>query len=312
MLTPRLNRHIYSSGSCCSQQWTLWVITKWNVCQKYNISIPRSCVSLKSKKENLASYEDFRNHLSNNIVQYSWCEDSLGESGNKRHTVQASSDSDLLSRKAKQNEDLQLSNQNASTSNIKILRSWTTDDFIKKDGHVVNASNEQRTEDLTISTNEVTSQSKKKLHCPICNYTSHNTSHMKTHMRTHTGEKPYSCTQCDYICSDQSTLKTHKRTHTGEKPYSCTQCDYSSATSQALKYHMRRHTGEKPYSCTQCYYSCVNSTYLTKHMRTHTGEKPYSCSHCDFSSSSSSNLKRHMRTHEARWRTLQLFTVWLL
>ena len=275
-LTPRLNRHIYSSGSCCSQQWTLWVITKWNVCQKYNISIPRSCVSLKSKKENLASYEDFRNHLSNNIVQYSWCEDSLRESGNKRHTVQASSDSDLLSRKAKQNEDLQLSNQNASTSNIKILRSWTTDDFIEKDGHVVNASNEQRTEDLTISTNEVTPQSEKKLHCPICNYTSHNTSHMKTHMRTHTGKKPYSCTQCDYKCSDQSTLKRHKRTHTGEKPYSCSQCDYSSHNTSHMKKHMRTHTGEKPYICTQCDYSSSDPSALKRHMRrTHTGEKPY-------------------------------------
>ena len=245
----------------------------------------------------MASYEDFRNHLSNNIVQYSWCEDSLGESGNKRHTVQASSDSDLLSRKAKQNEDLQLSNQNASTSNIKILRSWTTDDFIKNDGHLVNASDEQRTEDLTISTNEVTSQSEKKHHCPICIYTSHNTSNMKKHMKTHTGEKPYSCTQCDYKCSDQSTLKSHKRTHTGEKPYSCSQCDYSSAYTADLKSHMRKHTGGKPYSCSQCDYSCANSGSLTVHMRKHTGKKPYSCSQCDYSSPYPATLKSHMRTH---------------
>merc|ERR1712192_22922 len=34
-----------------------------------------SCVSLKSKKEQLTSYEDFRDHLSSNIVQHSWSKD---------------------------------------------------------------------------------------------------------------------------------------------------------------------------------------------------------------------------------------------
>ena len=163
-----LGRHICSTCCCWSQQWTLWVSV--NNSSKIWQSFHRSCVSLKSKKENLASYEDFRHHLSNNIVQYSLCEDSVEESGNKRNTAPSPPHNDSQSRKTEQNEDLQLSNQNASTSDIKILHSWTTDNF-KKDGHVVNASDEQRTEDQTTSTNEVESQSEKKLHCfTICNY----------------------------------------------------------------------------------------------------------------------------------------------
>ena len=35
----------------------------------------RSCVSLISTKEVLASYEEFRSYLSNNIVKNSWNED---------------------------------------------------------------------------------------------------------------------------------------------------------------------------------------------------------------------------------------------
>ena len=34
-----------------------------------------SCVSLHSKKGPLASYEEFRGHLANNIVEHSWSED---------------------------------------------------------------------------------------------------------------------------------------------------------------------------------------------------------------------------------------------
>ena len=35
----------------------------------------RSCISLISAKEVLSSYEEFRSHLSNNIVKHSWNED---------------------------------------------------------------------------------------------------------------------------------------------------------------------------------------------------------------------------------------------
>merc|ERR1719397_1542467 len=35
-----------------------------------------SCVSLKSTKDLLGSYEEFRGHLANNIVEHSWSEDN--------------------------------------------------------------------------------------------------------------------------------------------------------------------------------------------------------------------------------------------
>ena len=261
-------------------------------------------MSLKSKKAELASYEEFRQNLSSNIINHSWREQSL-EDPESNSKVQNSRTGNMQSGKAEQNEDLQLSNEHKSTTNIKVLDSWTTGDFDNDGGHVMNGSDEQRTEAQTTSTSLVKSQSRKKLHCCTkWDYTSHYSTGLTRHMRVHIyvnspiWEKPYSCTQCDFSSSRSWNLKEHMRTHTSEKPYSCTQCDFSFAHSSSLKTHMRTHTGEKPYSCSQCDYSSHNTSHMKKHMRTHTGEKPYICTQCDYSSSDPSALKRHMRrTH---------------
>ena len=238
-------------------------------------------MSLKSKKAELASYEEFRQNLSSNIIKHSWREQSL-EDTESNSKVQNSRTGNLQLGKAEQNEDLQLSNEHESTSNIKILHSWTTGDF-DINGHALNGSDEQRTEDQTTSTSQVKSQSRKKLHCCTkWDYTSHYSTGLTRHMRVHIyvnspiWEKPYSCTQCDFSSSRSWNLKEHMRTHTSEKPYSCTQCDFSFAHLSSLKTHMRTHTGEKPYICTQCDYSSSDPSALKRHMRrTHTGEKPY-------------------------------------
>ena len=256
-------------------------------------------MSLKSNKAELASYEEFRQNLSSNIIMHSWSEQSL-EDPESNSKVQNSRTVNMQLGKAEQNEDLQLSNEHESTSNIKILHSWTTGDFDNDGGHIINGngSDEQRTEAQTTSTSQVKLQKRKKLHCCTkCDYTSLYSTGLTRHMRVHIGEKPYSCTQCDFSCSRSWNLKEHMRTHTGEKPYSCTQCDFSFAHSSSLKTHMRTHTGEKPYSCSHCDYSCANSGSLTVYMRKHTGKKPYSCSQCDYSSPYPATLKSHMRTH---------------
>ena len=233
-------------------------------------------MSLKSNKAELASYEEFRQNLSSNIIMHSWREQSL-EDPESNSKVQNSRTGNMQLGKTEQNEDLQLSNEHESTSNIKILHSWTTGDFDNDGGHIIKGSDEQRTEAQTTSTSQVKLQKRKKLHCCTkCDYTSLYSTGLTRHMRVHIGEKPYSCTQCDFSSSRSWNLKEHMRTHTSEKPYSCTQCDFSFAHLSSLKTHMRTHTGEKPYICTQCDYSSSDPSALKRHMRrTHTGEKPY-------------------------------------
>ena len=254
----------------------------------------------------MASYEEFRQNLSSNIINHSWREQSL-EDPESNSKVQDSRTGNMQLGKAEQNEDLQLSNEHESTSNIKILHSWTTGDF-DINGHALNGSDEQRTEDQTTSTSQVKSQSRKKLHsCTKCDYTSHYSTGLTRHMRVHLGEKLYSCTQCDFSSSRLWNLKEHMRTHISEthvrthtvknKPYNCTQCDYSCARPSTLEIHMRTHNGEKPYICTQCDYSSSDPSTLKRHMRTHTGEKPYSCTYCDYSCAHPYSLTTHMRTH---------------
>ena len=200
-----------------------------------------SCVSLHSKKGPLASYEEFRGHLANNIVEHSWSEDKAKcWKGSGTRT-----------------EEKSPVDQNGEESlEIKITHSWSQ----------ASAENsEHDTEERGIQSYSKESQ----LNRPQCDDVS-------SYSSTHDNIKRRSCTQCEYTCALPSKLKRHMRVHTGEKPYSCTQCDYSCAQSQQLKIHMSVHTGEKPFSCTQCDFSCAQSSYLKKHMRVHTRVKPYS------------------------------------
>ena len=74
-------------------------------------------MSLKSNKAELASYEEFRQNLSSNIIMHSWSEQSL-EDPESNSKVQNSRTVNMQLGKAEQNEDLQLSNEHESTSNI--------------------------------------------------------------------------------------------------------------------------------------------------------------------------------------------------
>ena len=76
-------------------------------------------MSLKSNKEVLASFEDFRHDLSNNLVQHSWNED-FGKDSGSTYNVQESTSSDFQLQEMDQNKDLMLA-ENTSFSKIKIL-----------------------------------------------------------------------------------------------------------------------------------------------------------------------------------------------
>ena len=227
-------------------------------------------MSLKSTKEVLASYEEFRGHLANNIMEHSWSEDNPKE----RKDPEKRSEDILQHNLGRRKEE--------ESVKIKICNSWSQ--ASENSGPSAEPCNNRHVEETQYC-------------CSQCDYVCLSSSAFSVHVRIHENGKPYSCTQCDFSCSRSYSLKRHMMVHTGEKPYSCTQCDYSCSRPNTLKIHMRIHTGEKAYSCPQCAYSCSHSSSLKKHMMIHTGENPYNCTQCDYSGSTSNNLKKHMRIH---------------
>ena len=248
----------------------------------------RSCVSLISTKDVLASYEEFRSHLSNNIVENSWKAD-FDEISESLQGEVGENTKDILQREEEEEEES--TSNDVTSSDIQIQNSWSEAD-VERSGKSFSTDNGsmRRTDTRAKSVD-------KPFSCTQCDYSCAKSHNLKIHVGIHTGEKPFQCTQCDYSCVQSSHLKIHMRRHTGEKPYKCTQCDFSCAQSSDFKRHMRTHTGEKPYHCTQCDYSCTRSSQLKIHMRRHTGEKPYQCTHCDYTCAQSGDLTRHMRKH---------------
>ena len=175
-------------------------------------------MSLQSPKELLASYEEFRSHLAQNIVEHSWSEDK------------DPAEEVLQSGQEKQNEE--------EPSEIKILKSWSQ--VSESTGQSVEIPNECDSK-IQMRLNTVTGE--KSYCCSHCDFSCSEPGTLKIHERVHTGEKPHACSQCDFSCSYPSKMKIHMRVHNCEKPYTCTQCDFSCARSDALMRHIKMHTG---------------------------------------------------------------------
>ena len=154
-------------------------------------------MSLQSEKGHLASYEEFRTHLAQNILEHSWSDDNSIGSKDPVEGV-------LQSHQRNQNEE--------GPSEIKIIKSW---------------SQASENSGKSAETLQEVGTGNKPFRCSQCDFVCSKSDSFKRHMTVHTGEKPYSCTLCDYSCARSANLKKHVRVHTGEKPYSCNQCDYS-------------------------------------------------------------------------------------
>ena len=95
----------------------------------------------------MASFEDFRYDLSNNLVQHSWSED-FGKDSGSTYNVQESTDSDFQRQEIDQNEDL-MPPENTLSSKIKILHSWT--EAFDDDGQNEKAATKMKAGDKTFS-----------------------------------------------------------------------------------------------------------------------------------------------------------------
>ena len=71
-------------------------------------------MSLKSKRELLGSYEEFRGHLANNIVEHSWSEDNPKDRKNPEKRIE-----DIL-----QHDD-PVNQKEEESVKIKICSSWS-------------------------------------------------------------------------------------------------------------------------------------------------------------------------------------------
>ena len=183
----------------------------------------RSCVSLKSKKEQLASYEDFRDHLSSNIVQHSWSNDLVA------NVNQPAEDGPLETSLNIQIENSWSESREAEQSEEGRSLTGVHDDF--------SCTESQEIEDHNLRLDSL----HKPYSCTHCSYSSSYKSYLKSHMKKHTGEKPYKCTYCEGSFANSRYLKRHTMTHTGERPYSCSKCSYTCIRSHHLKSHMRQH-----------------------------------------------------------------------
>ena len=155
-----------------------------------------------SAKEVLASYEEFRSHLSNNIVKHSWNED-FDEISPSRQGRAGENTKDLSQSVEKETRKEESTSNDITSSDIKIGTTWSQADLESEGSKSIGIRDQ--TGDKPFS-------------CTHCDYTSFWSSHMTQHMRVHTGEKPYQCTHCDFSCAQSDGLKRHVRTHTGEKP----------------------------------------------------------------------------------------------
>ena len=228
----------------------LWSLLRWTKIYSGRLSTEdmmtlyfnltyRSCVSLKSQKEQLTSYEEFRAHLSSNIVQHSWSKD-------------------LAANVEKTAEYVPMETLDTGLLNIRIENSWSESREVQQSETISGVAVESFLPSFLVEDDVFCSDSQ----------------NIKGPVRSNTLQKRFTCTQCDYSSDHKKNLKTHMRQHTGDLPYTCTQCQRSYPTNQSLKRHIMTHTGERPFKCVHCSSTYRRHEHLKRHMtRQHIGEK---------------------------------------
>ena len=135
-------------------------------------------MSLKSTKELLGSYEEFRGHLANNIVEHSWPEDNPKDRKDPEKRTE-----DIL-----QHED-PVNQKEDESVNIKICSSWSQ--ASENSGPSAKPCDNRNVEETQHC-------------CSQCDYVCLSSSAFAVHVRTHENQKLYTCTRCDYSCSAPS------------------------------------------------------------------------------------------------------------
>ncbi|KAH7644280.1 zinc finger protein 62 [Dermatophagoides farinae] len=91
---------------------------------------------------------------------------------------------------------------------------------------------------------------------------------LNCHKVRHTNDSRFKikCPQCDYSSVDKQTLKRHILIHSDEKNFHCNHCERRFRTNEALKDHQIIHLDQSPFRCQHCTSRFRRSDYLKMHI----------------------------------------------